>query len=73
MTAAQQQEAFWKYVNSNEYLRSRKGEYAERYGEIQPWMHRFDAKILQDIFTNFGTEPQVHPSGQYRLPECRAI
>jgi len=55
MTAAQQQEAFWNYINSNEYLHSRKGEYAERFGEIRPWMHRFDAKILQDIFANFGT------------------
>jgi len=56
MTAAQQQNAFWDYVNRNEYLGSRKGQYAERYGEIQPWMHRFDAKILQDLFTNFGSE-----------------
>jgi hypothetical protein len=56
MTAADQQNAFWEYVNRNEYLSSRKGQYAERYGEIQPWMHRFDAKILQDIFTNFGSE-----------------
>ncbi|MCU0367010.1 MAG: cell envelope biogenesis protein OmpA, partial [Bacteroidales bacterium] len=53
MTAAQQQEAFWNYINSNEYLHSRKGEYAERFGEVRPWMHRFDAKILQDIFADF--------------------
>jgi hypothetical protein len=32
------------------------GEYAERFGHLQPWIHRFDAKILQDIFTNFGSE-----------------
>jgi hypothetical protein len=56
MTAADQQNAFWEYVNSNEYLSSRKGQYAERYGEIQPWMHRFDAKIIQDLFTNFGSD-----------------
>ncbi len=56
MTAAQQQDAFWEYVNRNEYLGSRKGQYAERYGEVQPWMHRFDAKILQDLFTNFGSD-----------------
>ena len=56
MTAADQQNAFWEYVNRNEYLSSRKGQYAERYGEIQPWMHRFDAKIIQDLFTNFGSD-----------------
>jgi hypothetical protein len=55
MTAAEQQQAFWNYVNSNEYLSAHKGEYAERYGQVQPWIHRFDAKILQDIFSNFGT------------------
>ncbi|MFO7574721.1 MAG: carboxypeptidase regulatory-like domain-containing protein [Bacteroidales bacterium] len=56
MTAAEQQSAFWAYVNSNEYLSSRKGEYAERFGHIRPWMHRFDAKIIQDVFNNFGSE-----------------
>ena len=56
MTADQQAQAFWKYVNDNEYLNSRKGNYAERYGALQPWYHRFDAKVLQDIFTTFGTD-----------------
>jgi hypothetical protein len=56
MTAADQQAAFWEYINNNEYLSSRKGEYAERFGEVRPWIHRFDAKILQDIFANFGTD-----------------
>ncbi len=55
MTADEQRNAFWNYVNGNEYLSSRKGMYAERFGHIQPWLHRFDAKVLQDIFTNFGT------------------
>ncbi len=55
MTAAQQRDAFWDYINRNDYLSSRKGNYAERFGDLQPWIHRFDAKILQDIFTNFGT------------------
>jgi hypothetical protein len=55
MTAAEQAQAFWDYVNSNDYLKSRKGDYAERFGEVRPWIHRFDAKVLQDIFSNFGT------------------
>ena len=55
MTAADEQTAFWNYVNSNKYLSSRKGKYAERFGQLQPWLHRFDAKFLEDIFTNFGT------------------
>lgn len=56
MTAAEQQAAFWDYVNRNEYLSSRKGSYAERFGDIQPWLHRFDVKLLQDIFTDFGKD-----------------
>jgi hypothetical protein len=56
MTADEQRNAFWNYINNNEYLSSHKGQYAERYGHVQPWIHRFDAKLLQDIFTNFGTD-----------------
>jgi hypothetical protein len=56
MTAAEQQAAFWNYVNSNDYLSSHKGKYAERFGQVQPWIHRFDAKIIQDVFTNLGTD-----------------
>lgn len=56
MTASEQAAAFWAYVNDNEYLSSRKGEYAERFGHVRPWLHRFDAKIIQDVFTNFGSD-----------------
>jgi len=50
MTPEEQRNAFWEYVNDNEYLSEHKGQYAERYGHVQPWIHRFDAKLLQDIF-----------------------
>jgi hypothetical protein len=56
MTAQEQADAFWSYLEKNEYLSSHKGTYAERYGEVQPWLHRFDVKLLQDLFTNFGTD-----------------
>ncbi|MDY0098589.1 MAG: carboxypeptidase regulatory-like domain-containing protein [Bacteroidales bacterium] len=55
MTAVEQRDAFWNYVNNNDYLKSRMGKYAERFGDLEPWLHRFDAKILQDIYSNFGT------------------
>ncbi|MDP4223735.1 MAG: cell envelope biogenesis protein OmpA, partial [Bacteroidota bacterium] len=54
MTATDQQTAFWNYLNRNKYLSAHKGEFAARYGEVRPWLHRFDAKLLQDIFSNFG-------------------
>ena len=53
-TAADQNTAFWNYVNQDSYLSSHKGQYAERYGVIMPWLNRFDFKILQDIYTNIG-------------------
>ncbi len=56
MAPADQQAAFWDYVNNNKYLSKHKGEYAQRFGQLQPWFHRFDAKILEDIFSNFGTD-----------------
>lgn len=56
MSVADQQQAFWTYLNNNEYLKAHKGEYAERFGHVQPWIHRFDVKFLQDIFTTFGTD-----------------
>ena len=55
VTPAEQQAAFWNYINNNEYLSEHKGQYAERFGHVQPWIHRFDVKLLQDIFTDFGT------------------
>lgn len=56
MTAAEQATTFQEYVDNDSYLSGRKGKYAERFGKLQPWKNRFDVKILQDIFTNFGTD-----------------
>lgn len=55
MTAEQQRAAFQSYVNDNNYLSKHKGEYAERFGGLQKWVNKFDVKVIQDIFTNFGT------------------
>ena len=56
MTAAEQAAAFQEYVDNDSYLSKRKGEYAERFGVVLPWRNRWDVKILQDVFTNFGTD-----------------
>lgn len=50
--AADQAKDFWAFVNNNEYLKTRKGQYAERNGSLYPWSHTFDLKVTQDIFTN---------------------
>jgi hypothetical protein len=56
MTPENQSAAFWDYVTSNKYLRTHEGKYAERFGQLQPWLHRFDVKFLEDIFTNLGSD-----------------
>lgn len=55
-SAAEQNEAFWKYVEQDDYLKEHKGEYAERYGVLMPWLGRWDLRVLQDIFTDFGKD-----------------
>ena len=51
-TAEEQNAAFWAYVDQDDYLSERKGEYAERYGTLMPWYHRFDFRLLQDLVSH---------------------
>ena len=53
-TAAQQADAFWNFVEQDNYLKKHKGEYAEAYGSFLPWIHRFDLKIAQDFKMKVG-------------------
>ena len=55
-TADDQKAAFFEYVDNNEYLKSHKGKYVERFGGLQNWVNIIDFKILQDLWTNFGTD-----------------
>ena len=48
-TEAQQQAAFDAYIKQDEYLSSRRGQYAERNGEFLPMLHRLDLSIVQDF------------------------
>ncbi|MCI1720101.1 MAG: carboxypeptidase regulatory-like domain-containing protein [Bacteroidales bacterium] len=55
VTDTQMRDAFWTLVEGNSYLKSHKGQYAKRYGYVEPWHNRWDVKVIQDIFTNFGS------------------
>lgn len=55
MSAAEQSAAFWNYVENDDYLSANKGSFAERNGLVGPWVNRIDLKIVQDLFSNFGT------------------
>ncbi len=54
ITAAQQAQEFEDFINTQDYLKERRGQYAERNGARAPFTHQFDVKIIQDIFTNIG-------------------
>ncbi|WP_026837959.1 carboxypeptidase regulatory-like domain-containing protein [Gillisia sp. JM1] len=43
-----QRAAFESYIQQDEYLRDRRGDYAEKYAVLSPWRGRWDVKFLQD-------------------------
>ncbi|MCM5597340.1 TonB-dependent receptor [Xanthomonas hortorum] len=47
-TAAEAQ-AFWAYVEGNEYLSARRGQVAERNGARNSWINQFDLHIEQEV------------------------
>lgn len=51
-SADQQRDDFWNYINQDNYLKDRKGKYAERGGAVMPWHHQLDLKFNQDFFVN---------------------
>ncbi len=53
-TPAQQWEQFNAFIESNEYLRSRRGQYAERNGDRTPWTNRLDLRVRQEFLINVG-------------------
>ena len=53
-TPQQMSDLFFKYIDQDKYLRSHKGQYAERNGAQFPWRNQVDVKFLQDLFINLG-------------------
>ncbi|MEM7187396.1 MAG: carboxypeptidase regulatory-like domain-containing protein [Bacteroidota bacterium] len=54
VTAAQQWADLNEFIEGNEYLRSRRGGYAERNGDRLAWSHVLDLKFLQDFSITAG-------------------
>lgn len=48
-TPDQQKAAFNKFIESNPYLKSRRGQFAERNGDRMPFQHVVDLRIAQDF------------------------
>jgi outer membrane receptor protein involved in Fe transport len=51
-TVAEQSAAWEAYINQDKYLRTRRGQYAQRGAVFSPMTWRGDLNISQDIFTN---------------------
>ena len=49
VTAAEQWTALDNYIENNDYLRSRRGQYTERNGDRARWSHVVDLKFIQDF------------------------
>ncbi len=49
ITPQQQWEAFDAFIEQDDYLRSHRGEIAERAGAVNPWYNNVDLRILQDL------------------------
>ncbi len=54
VSAAQQWEDLQEFINNDDYLKDRKGNYAERNAARAPFEHIFDLKFAQDVFTDIG-------------------
>ncbi len=52
LTAAQQWQALSAFIEGNDYLRSRKGQFAERNGDRSDWSHIIDLKFAQEFSIN---------------------
>jgi Carboxypeptidase regulatory-like domain len=59
-SGAGQGAALDKYINQDDYLSGRRGQYAERYGALAPWRGKWDFKILQDYNFKVGASKKVN-------------
>lgn len=53
-TPQQQSDLFFAYIEQDKYLRTRKGQYAERNGATSPWRNQVDFRLTQEVFKNVG-------------------
>lgn len=53
-SAEEQWQALNAFIEGDSYLKSRRGEYAERYGKKLPWQNIVDVRLVQDIGIKIG-------------------
>ena len=58
LTPQQQWDSFDAFIEQDNYLRSHRGQIAERFGLVNPWYNNVDLKLMQDFA--FGGGPRRH-------------
>src|SRR5574341_602414 len=58
ITPQQQWDGFNAFIEQDKYLRSHRGQIAERFGGLNPWYHNLDLRLLQDF--GFGAGASHH-------------
>ena len=53
-TADEQRDDFWAFIQQDDYLKNRKGDYAERGGAKMPWHHQLDFRYMRDMSVKVG-------------------
>ncbi|SHK36456.1 carboxypeptidase regulatory-like domain-containing protein [Xylanibacter ruminicola] len=53
-TADMQRDDFWSFIQQDNYLKNRTGQYAERGGAKMPWHHQLDFRYLRDMNVTIG-------------------
>ncbi len=59
LSPADQAAAFDRFINSSDYLSSRRGQYAERNGSRMPFEHVVDLRLAQEVWGNIGGRRQT--------------
>jgi hypothetical protein len=58
-TTAMQSAAFDKFINQDDYLKTRRGKYTERNGALFPFISRLDLSFMQEVYVMVGGKRNV--------------
>ncbi|MBM4167760.1 MAG: TonB-dependent receptor [Ignavibacteria bacterium] len=59
VSADEQWNKFNAFIEQDDYLKSHRGQIADRFGALNPWFSNMDLRILQDVNFDLGGRPQT--------------